>query len=95
MIAFRLHPQLHGFHGRAGQFVAPCLSRVVREVGIVAHALYLVKVLYLREGMLCHGLVLVKHLLEVAAYVRHAAYEAHVGLCLEGRLIACKKSHVN
>ena len=40
--------------------------------------------------MLCRSLVLIECLLEVAAYMHHAVYKAHVGIGLESRLIACK-----
>ena len=42
------------------------------------------KMLYLCKGVLCHCLVLIECLLEVAAYVHHTVYKAHVGPGLEG-----------
>ena len=52
--------------------------------------LNLIDMLYLRESMLCHRAVLIQCLLEVTAYMCHTVDKMHVGVSLEGRLIARK-----
>ena len=87
---FRFHPHLYGIHDRSGQFPTFCLPLILRETRLITIVFNPVYMLYLGQSMFSHFLILIQSLFKMTADMYQTIERPHVGIGLEGCLIACK-----